>query len=330
MQRPRRFVADRASLSPEQELAFTEAKINDNFSNYSAWHNRSKLLPAAYPRLDLDSSILETEFELMRQAFFTEPEDQSGWMYFLWLLGQVCPSQPPALAATWPPEGTPQPSQPLEEHSRSDPTVLLAFTEPVAGVGPETVGARLRRSGGSTGTTSSEGPESVQAGVDTVTSPHSTVTLSWEPVGPSGSCAQLWRGRCTSGIPAASTGASLGPLGLELSVGVRRGIVSALGSELKQEVTVSLSIASGVPQGSPGASLAGSELQPPPATDAASPADVAPAADVAPPDSLALGLGGEGAESGAGESRDWKEWGRAAVEKEIESIRELQELEPNW
>ncbi|XXG55781.1 hypothetical protein AAC387_Pa03g3375 [Persea americana] len=40
----RRFVAGLENQSLEDELKFTTDKINSNFSNYSAWHNRSVLL----------------------------------------------------------------------------------------------------------------------------------------------------------------------------------------------------------------------------------------------------------------------------------------------
>ncbi|KAL6771404.1 hypothetical protein ACKKBG_A26230 [Auxenochlorella protothecoides x Auxenochlorella symbiontica] len=101
----------------QRELEYTTRKIQHNFSNYSAWHYRSKLLPllhsepgvpaaaddspsAAAERQAMISSsragatgalvphqTLEIEYELVSQAFFTEPEDQSGWIYHRWLLG---------------------------------------------------------------------------------------------------------------------------------------------------------------------------------------------------------------------------------------------------
>lgn len=44
----RRAVAGLAGASPESEFALTTAKINENFSNYSAWHYRTVLIPRMY------------------------------------------------------------------------------------------------------------------------------------------------------------------------------------------------------------------------------------------------------------------------------------------
>jgi geranylgeranyl transferase type-2 subunit alpha len=76
----------------EAEFQFTMDKINEDFSNYSSWHYRSKLLPQIYAgkaQEEVDAA-LDNEFELVKQAFFTEPEDQSGWLYHRWLLSRVC------------------------------------------------------------------------------------------------------------------------------------------------------------------------------------------------------------------------------------------------
>ena len=96
----RRFVVELAGASPSDELAFTTRKIEANFSNYSAWHHRSSVLPLArgvpgdgdgFPpgTRSLPKDVLDAEYELVQQAFFTEPEDQSGWMYHRWLTGQT-------------------------------------------------------------------------------------------------------------------------------------------------------------------------------------------------------------------------------------------------
>lgn len=35
----------------------------------------------------LPSHILQQEYELVRNAFYTEPHDQSSWLYLRWLIG---------------------------------------------------------------------------------------------------------------------------------------------------------------------------------------------------------------------------------------------------
>jgi geranylgeranyl transferase type-2 subunit alpha len=97
-------------ITPEHEFEFTGAKIEHNFSNYSAWHYRSVLLPlvisrrvaALAPELALLApAAAETrvravvdeafaaETERVTTAFAMEPEDQSSWLYFRWLIGQM-------------------------------------------------------------------------------------------------------------------------------------------------------------------------------------------------------------------------------------------------
>lgn len=50
----RRYVADKAKITPLDELKFAMKKIEQNFSNYSAWHQRSYLLPQCYAQ-DLEA-----------------------------------------------------------------------------------------------------------------------------------------------------------------------------------------------------------------------------------------------------------------------------------
>lgn len=92
----RRSVVRIAGVAAEAELKFTSGKIEANFSNYSAWHYRSKLLPAIHSTQDGSagtslSSVLLAELELVRNAFFTAPEDSSAWFYHRWLLAQLAP-----------------------------------------------------------------------------------------------------------------------------------------------------------------------------------------------------------------------------------------------
>ncbi|KAG5541894.1 hypothetical protein RHGRI_021656 [Rhododendron griersonianum] len=106
----RRFVAQLKNRSDEEELQFTTDMINGNFSNYSAWHNRSVLLShllenkveGYFPK----EKVLTEENDLVHQALFTDPHDQSGWFYHHWLLNQIVKIETPLLVYTWPPPGS--------------------------------------------------------------------------------------------------------------------------------------------------------------------------------------------------------------------------------
>ena len=89
----RRWVAERCGVGPGEELAYTTAKIEQDFSNYSAWQHRARLYQELLAKEGGQESGLaqglDAEFELVRQAFFTEPDDQSPWFYYRWLLNQA-------------------------------------------------------------------------------------------------------------------------------------------------------------------------------------------------------------------------------------------------
>uniref|UniRef100_A0A8C1JE84 Geranylgeranyl transferase type-2 subunit alpha n=1 Tax=Cyprinus carpio TaxID=7962 RepID=A0A8C1JE84_CYPCA len=84
----RRVVVKASGVSVEQELQFTDRLIGSNFSNYSSWHYRSTLLPQLHPQPAPDSAP-NTKYELSHNAFFTDPNDQSAWFYYRWLLGRA-------------------------------------------------------------------------------------------------------------------------------------------------------------------------------------------------------------------------------------------------
>ncbi|KAJ2518149.1 Rab geranylgeranyltransferase [Coemansia sp. RSA 2049] len=71
------------------EFAFTTDQINKDCANHSAWHNRSKLLPAIMQKAGgalEQQEVLKREFGLILNAIYTDPDDQNGWLYYDWLL----------------------------------------------------------------------------------------------------------------------------------------------------------------------------------------------------------------------------------------------------
>lgn len=87
----RRQVVKKCNVSCEEELNYSTDLIENNFSNYSAWHYRSTLLPKIHfdaSKGSIKEDVLLQEFELIKNAVFTDPDDQSAWFYHRFLLGR--------------------------------------------------------------------------------------------------------------------------------------------------------------------------------------------------------------------------------------------------
>ena len=85
-----------------QELAYTLRKIEQDFSNYSAWHQRQLLFARKWEQqqqaqqqqeqrqttTSTRTQDLARERALVLQAMYTDPADQSVWLYHRWLVAQ--------------------------------------------------------------------------------------------------------------------------------------------------------------------------------------------------------------------------------------------------
>ncbi|XP_071722268.1 geranylgeranyl transferase type-2 subunit alpha 1-like [Rutidosis leptorrhynchoides] len=151
----RRFVTASMNRSDLDELKYTEDMVTD-FSNYSAWHNRSVLLSNLLEKkvegFLSKEQVLPNEYELIHQAIFTDQDDQSGYIYHLWLLDQTVRDTSPLLVSSWPPHGSlvfPFGDQSLKSsvaspltsihHDLSALPVILCFNQAVKGVNSNTV-----------------------------------------------------------------------------------------------------------------------------------------------------------------------------------------------
>jgi hypothetical protein len=66
------------------ELDYATEKIYENFSNYSAFHHRAVFLKDMVSKplaTGIFEDIVQSEFSLVENAVFTEPDDQSAWWY---------------------------------------------------------------------------------------------------------------------------------------------------------------------------------------------------------------------------------------------------------
>jgi len=81
----------------DKECKMAENLIKKNFSNFSAWHYRSKLMPLLYEEDKSRGQYLipfdkiKEDLALLKHAFFTDPKDQSPWNYHEWLISLIAP-----------------------------------------------------------------------------------------------------------------------------------------------------------------------------------------------------------------------------------------------
>lgn len=83
----------------EPEFDYTTKMIKANLSNFSAWHNRSKLIPRLLNERNAGSKarrvLLDSELSLICEAINTDPFDQSIWFYHQYLMSVISPHCPP-------------------------------------------------------------------------------------------------------------------------------------------------------------------------------------------------------------------------------------------
>lgn len=79
----RRAIFQRSGLENSHEMDYCLDKIQENFSNYSAFHHRSIFIKQTNMSIE---DVFETEWPMVENAIFTEPDDQSAWWYYQFLV----------------------------------------------------------------------------------------------------------------------------------------------------------------------------------------------------------------------------------------------------
>ena len=81
----------------QNELDYTLTKIKKNFSNFSAWHYRAKLIPIYFSHSHIlwntqnALDFFNEDLELIKKAMYTDPKDQSPWNYHFWIVTNFSP-----------------------------------------------------------------------------------------------------------------------------------------------------------------------------------------------------------------------------------------------
>lgn len=100
--------------------------INRDFSNFSAWHYRSKLVKQLYPG-SFPSDFLDSELLTLKNGYFTCPNDQSIWNYHRWLLQQTVPITITAIV-------------PRKYSAPPPESFQIAFSHKISSPSPESIG----------------------------------------------------------------------------------------------------------------------------------------------------------------------------------------------
>ncbi|KAL0485008.1 rabggta, partial [Acrasis kona] len=93
----REFVIKLLNLNPNQELDYCYSLLttgNEGVSNYSAYHYRSAMLNRKHEeqQIDFDQLLLE-EWDLVKNAVFTDSTNQSAWFYNKWIQQKMTHSE---------------------------------------------------------------------------------------------------------------------------------------------------------------------------------------------------------------------------------------------
>ncbi|CCE65877.1 hypothetical protein TPHA_0N00960 [Tetrapisispora phaffii CBS 4417] len=72
----------------KEEFEYSSNKINNNISNFSAWHQRANMIPAMFANNEIEDKkkFIDDELKYITNAMYTDAEDQSVWIYIKWFL----------------------------------------------------------------------------------------------------------------------------------------------------------------------------------------------------------------------------------------------------
>jgi geranylgeranyl transferase type-2 subunit alpha len=76
----RRYLVGAFEVKPRSEFEFASSKIEENFSNYSAFHHRSVFIDAELTARPVEE-VLSDEISIVENAIYTDPYDQSAFWY---------------------------------------------------------------------------------------------------------------------------------------------------------------------------------------------------------------------------------------------------------